>query len=188
MRADVLLALSLLAACSSGADPQLALPLGTYTVSAPVCVSTGKAPNYPSATQKAALYDFDGLSAHTLTLTTMIATETFTATGCQLVGAHPVFKNSGNDYAASRYGGFGFTPVGCDLTVVVGGASSSVGTNTTSQFQTSTDESEFIPYVVATGAGGYTLTSADDPNLDSVWASYGCAASDQIRLSLGSGG
>jgi hypothetical protein len=173
---------------SKSSGTSRALPFGTYAVSAPVCVSTGKAPAYPAANYRAALYDFSGLSSRTWTVELRALTETFVDADCTLTIARGIFDNSDSSFSWRKNRRHSFTPEGCELAVDFAGREWPVSPSYTDLFTDGDALDEDLPFEVtevATEAGtSYELLSATRPDLDSLWKAYGCAAEDQLRWTL----
>jgi hypothetical protein len=162
----------------------LALPVGSYSVDAPLCASTGAPPDYPDGTHKAALYAFDGLTTHTLAVDRFNVTETFQDPNCLMATTQGIYENFGSRYGVMHGRHFAFTPADCTLTLTAGGGTYKAGPQYSAQFQNSDDGSEELPYDVTATADGFLLESVDEADLDTLWLPYGCAKSDRISQAL----
>ena len=157
------------------------LPPGSYAISAPACASTGQKPRYPSPGYKVALFDLDGLSAHTLAVAPPTAVETLTGDGCSLAVTRSVYQNDAGLFTLRADRTHRFTPDGCALTATVDEHSYPVGRAYTTALDDSTAQDPEIPYDVASnGTGAYKLSSVDRADYDQTWAAFGCGPSDRI--------
>jgi hypothetical protein len=184
--ARALVALAATAGCGKGGGSHVALPLGAYGVSAPLCHSTGKGPAYREAKYRAAFLDFVGLTQRTLTLDAFSATDTFADADCALRLARGVHDNADGIVAFRRNPHWTFTPAGCALAVATdGGGETPVASDYSDIFVDRDDPARDVPYEVhPSDGGGVTLLTIEDEQLSALFKTYGCPDGDRLELRL----
>lgn len=159
------------------------MPNGTYDLTGPVCGSTGKAPEYPAASYRLALFDFDDLSERSLTLDGLAVKEVFRGEGCLVTISHAVYQNYDGIYSARHDRKFVYEPLGCTLAVTAAGTTLRAGPTYSDLMKDSDDRTEELPFQVQTNDDrSYEMTSQDLPELNALWATYGCAQLDRIKV------
>lgn len=179
------MALGMLTACGHhrrNGEPQ-ALPDGVYDWSAPVCVSTGVAPLYPDVAHKAHFFAFETLIEHTLTLG-HDAKRTLKDADCVATVDTGIFRNFNSGFSLRLNQTTTFVPEGCALTVQAKDIILSISKANGAPFTDSADMAEDLPFDVATVEGGFDLTTRDVIGLSDLWAAYGCAQPDRLRVHL----
>lgn len=176
----------LLLACSGssgthgGGDSSASLPEGVYDLKPPACLTSGKAPAYPTASHKAVFGAFDELTSATMTLSGSEAHYVFTDADCTLTVARLVHQNENANFSLKLARTHTFEPEGCLLTLVQKGARFEAGRGYGDLFTDQKDFREEVPFDVAASDRTYTLTSDDREDLDKLWGSYGCAPADRL--------
>jgi hypothetical protein len=177
-------------ACSRGHDDSEAVAAGLYIVSAPVCVSTGKTPNYPSASHKLALFDFSDETNHTLAIGPQErlaydqAIEVWTKEGCELSRKRNIVTNKDSDFSFMQGRDFSFVPTDCTLPLTYRQGSFQVGAAYSDIFSKSESHNEEIAYEVEEIDASYILKSKASEAYYQLWRSYGCGENDQISITL----
>jgi hypothetical protein len=180
-----LLGLALLPGCGkdSGSSWSRALPLGSYDLSAPVCGSTNEAPLYPQINHRVALFDFDDLTEHTLTVANREVTEVWKTKDCAVTATRSIFQNYDGVFSTRHDRRFTFDPPGCTLTATVQTTTFRVGPEFSDLLKDSADRTEELPFQVQTDDDHiYVMTSRDLPDLNELWGSYGCSRPDRLRI------
>jgi hypothetical protein len=164
-----------------------ALPLGSYDLAAPVCGSTGAAPLYPAINYRVALFDFDDLTEHVLTVESRQVVETFRAKDCLVTSTHGIFRNYDGGFSARHDRKFTFEPAGCTLASTAEGTTYRIGPDYTDLLKDSSDLAEELPFEVTTEDDHtYKLKSQDLPDLNDLWSAYGCSKPDRLQIEAAS--
>ena len=174
--------------CSCGSknssDVPQAVQNGKYTVSAPVCLSTGAKPNYPAIEFPVAIFDFELLTSRSWNVSDSEVSTTYTDEDCTAVLTRKVHSNSAGIFSFTQEKKFTFTPDGCEFTVSAAGQSGQVSKALSKALQDSSDGGEEIPYRVDSVSGTYQLTTLGQAPFRTAWSAYGCSSPDALVITL----
>lgn len=187
MKHALLLAL-VLVGCSKEPDDSepISLPLATYAVSRPLCASSNASPDYPSVAKKLSLYDFDELASIMWKIGGSSVEQSFKTAECEMTVKRPIFRNSLELFSFRNGRTNSWTPTKCRLNASVGGETASADPESFAPLKDSKDANEDVMFEVEHDkeSGTYRLISADFEALKTVWAGFGCAASDRLYYTL----
>jgi hypothetical protein len=118
-------AISVLAASITGCSDEesakkpAAMPDGTYKVSSPTCVDTGKSPAYTNAVQPGLFRDFTDLISGDAVIAGTELKSTVSDADCTLTNIQKIFSNSGTVITFTQQSSNTWTPAACKMTVSV---------------------------------------------------------------------
>lgn len=161
-----------------------AIAAGTYSVSPPLCASTGASPSYPDFAHKAALLDFADLTEHSWTISDTGVAEVLKDADCALTIQRRSFINEGSRFSLDRSRTHTFEPETCTFTVANLGVVVELGHANGAPFEDQADTAEDLPFDVVAAADKLELKTVDVAGLSDLWDTYGCADPDRLALTL----
>jgi hypothetical protein len=178
------MSLNLLSCGKKGDSWVYAISPGSYSLTGPFCVSTGKSPLYDSVAKSVNLFDFTGVTTNELRFEESGVQRVIASDSCKMTVKHKVQENKNNIFALQLARSFIFEPAECILQATIGATIYNVSSSSTSVLQDSDAKGSDIPFEITQVGPNLEMTSINRDALNSVWADYGCASPDRIKWIL----
>lgn len=181
----VVLALFLVTACSNGSETTtVPLPIGTYKVEGPFCLSSEKRPHYPEPKFTAALFDFDDLTVKTVERRAAgnppFLIETFESPECSLIIHRTYISLVDEIFGASRGRKFFWEPEGCTFGVTALDQTLQVGANYNDLYTDSDSTDTDLLFEVEQKDSTYLLKTPNSQSISNNWKPFGCLEPDSL--------
>lgn len=180
----ILSAMTLISCGKKGESWAYAINPNVYSLTGPVCVSTGKSPLYDSVAKSVNLFDFSGVTTNELRFENSGLYRIIASDRCRMTVKHRIHENRDNFFALQLARSFVFEPAGCSLQVVIGITTNDVSSLSTPALQDSVLPDSDVPFEITNVSPNLEMTSVNRDELNNVWVDYGCASPDRIKWIL----